>query len=291
MPHIEELPTTAKAAAPGWSYVVDTGYDPSKQAINPTNRKRVRISNNTGLSAGDLTVRQQTAIQRRIDYLGRDSHKSVTIAVPKSKLDSNRKQTTNVRRILASGKDFAHYLEEEQAAMALKGGGITTAVATSGGDVEVPDAQPKPKPPQRASKTPIARRKSALVMASSSESSPAPSIPAGSMGPPPLPSRSSVSKDVTPVPTAAKSTDNEDSLLAPSQQSEVTAEEIEVLLSAPPLPYAAARSAPPGANAPPQRVFCEICGFWGRVKCLKCGSRVCGLECKSAHDESRCIRF
>ncbi|GAB7356338.1 hypothetical protein MBLNU459_g7130t1 [Dothideomycetes sp. NU459] len=309
MPHIEELPTTAKAAAPGWSYVVDTGYDPSKQAINPTNRKRVRISAAAGLSAGDLTVRQQTAIQRRIDYLGKDSHKPVAIALPKSKL-LDRKQTANVRRILASGKDFAHYLEEEQAAAALKGGpsaagaaaaaaALSTA-ATSGGagtamDIDAADAQPKPKPAQRASKTPIARRKPALVNLppSSSESSPAPSLPAISMGPPPVPARSSLSKEVTPAPAAAAKTSGtpDDSLLAPSLPSTITAEEIEVLLSAPPLPYAAARSAPPNAAAPPQRVFCEICGFWGRVKCLKCGARVCGLECKGAHEESRCIRF
>jgi zinc finger HIT domain-containing protein 1 len=71
----------------------------------------------------------------------------------------------------------------------------------------------------------------------------------------------------------------------------VSEEEIQALLAAPPLPYAAARVGPPGAGAPPQRLFCDTCGYWGRVKCLKCGARVCGLECKGKHDQSMCTRF
>ena len=41
MPHVEVLPNSAAAVAPGWTYVVDTGYDPSKVAINPKNRKTI----------------------------------------------------------------------------------------------------------------------------------------------------------------------------------------------------------------------------------------------------------
>ena len=72
--------------------------------------------------------------------------------------------------------------------------------------------------------------------------------------------------------------------LAPS------AKEIDALLSAPPLSYNAARSAPPPPHQP-QRHFCEICGYWGTIKCMKCGARVCGLECKGAHDDGRCLKF
>ena len=72
--------------------------------------------------------------------------------------------------------------------------------------------------------------------------------------------------------------------LAPSE------EVMEALLSGPPLSYNAARSAPPPPGKP-QRHFCEICGYWGTIKCMKCGARVCGLECKGAHDDGRCLRF
>ncbi|KAI5204246.1 hypothetical protein E4T39_03739 [Aureobasidium subglaciale] len=275
MPHIEELPTTAKAAAPGWSYVVDTGYDPSKAAINPSSRKRVRATA-AGLSQGDLTIRQQTAIQRHLDELDKDSHKPVNIAPPKS----NRRQTQNTRRILASGKDFSHYLDQDEAALALKQHHGPEA-----------DIEP-PKPAQRASKTPIARRKLQPAPAAA-EASPAPTAAASNAA--------STAPSAPLIPSFLKpylvdsSTDSQrlqhDSLLSPPAPLTATTAELEALLSAPQLSYNAARSAPSAATAPPQRVFCEICGYWGRVKCLKCGSRVCGLECKSAHDESRCIRF
>ncbi|KEQ80137.1 hypothetical protein M438DRAFT_282516 [Aureobasidium pullulans EXF-150] len=256
MPHIEELPTTAKAAAPGWSYVVDTGYDPSKAAINPSSRKRVRASA-AGLSQGDLTIRQQTAIQRHLDDLDKDSHKPVNIAPPKS----NRRQTQNTRRILASGKDFSHYLDQDEAALALKhhhAPATATATATA-------TAEPSPAPTAAASNA-------------ASTAPQAPLIP-------------SFLKPYLVDASADTQKLQHDSLLSPPAPLTATTAEIEALLSAPQLSYNMARSAPSSAAAPPQRVFCEMCGYWGRVKCLKCGSRVCGLECKSAHEESRCIRF
>ena len=69
-----------------------------------------------------------------------------------------------------------------------------------------------------------------------------------------------------------------------------SAEVIEALISAPPLSYNAARAVLPPTPRP-QRHFCEICGYWGTIKCLKCGARVCGLECKGAHDDGRCLKF
>lgn len=62
------------------------------------------------------------------------------------------------------------------------------------------------------------------------------------------------------------------------------------LVTAPSLSYNAARATPP-TNGKPQRFFCEICGYWGNIKCMKCGTRVCGLDCKGAHDEGRCLKF
>ena len=67
-------------------------------------------------------------------------------------------------------------------------------------------------------------------------------------------------------------------------------EVMETLITAPPLSYNAARATLP-ATAKPPRHFCEICGYWGTIKCLKCGARVCGLECKGAHEDGRCLKF
>ena len=83
---------------------------------------------------------------------------------------------------------------------------------------------------------------------------------------------------------------DEEPLLKSQVPSAPSDEVMEALLSGPPLSYNAARSAPP-PPAKPQRHFCEICGYWGTIKCMKCGARVCGLECKCAHDDGRCLKF
>ena len=83
----------------------------------------------------------------------------------------------------------------------------------------------------------------------------------------------------------------DDEPLLKSQVPSAPSEEVmEALLSGPPLSYNAARAAPPPLGKP-QRHFCEICGYWGTIKCMKCGARVCGLECKGAHDDGRCLKF
>ena len=83
----------------------------------------------------------------------------------------------------------------------------------------------------------------------------------------------------------------DDEVLLRSQVPSAPSEEVmEALVSGPPLSYNAARAAPPSAGKP-QRHFCEICGYWGSIKCMKCGARTCGLECKTAHDDGRCLKF
>ncbi|KAH8144622.1 uncharacterized protein LAJ45_11390 [Morchella importuna] len=55
-----------------------------------------------------------------------------------------------------------------------------------------------------------------------------------------------------------------------------------------PLGYMAAASAPP---TKPKRVFCEICGYWGKYRCQRCAARYCGLECGAVHTDTRCNKF
>lgn len=65
-----------------------------------------------------------------------------------------------------------------------------------------------------------------------------------------------------------------------------SAEEIETLLNQPPLTYLEAKGPwTEQDRRKPIRKFCEVCGYWGRVKCKTCGGRVCALECLGVHQE------
>lgn len=71
-----------------------------------------------------------------------------------------------------------------------------------------------------------------------------------------------------------------------------TDDELRALMTAPPLSYLEARATWGEEEARyPTRVFCEVCGYWGRVKCIKCGVRVCALNCLEAHREECMTRY
>ena len=58
MPQIEVLPSAKQNLAPGWAYVPDTGYDPSRAPLNPSAPRRLRASNSTssGVAAGGIGI-------------------------------------------------------------------------------------------------------------------------------------------------------------------------------------------------------------------------------------------
>ncbi|KAK4176315.1 hypothetical protein QBC36DRAFT_10332 [Triangularia setosa] len=90
-------------------------------------------------------------------------------------------------------------------------------------------------------------------------------------------------------PPAPHPGDN-DPLLVSVVPSFPTDEELRALMTAPPLSYMEARASF-GEEKYPTRVFCEMCGYWGRVKCMKCGVRVCGLDCLEGHREECVTRY
>ena len=109
----------------------------------------------------------------------------------------------------------------------------------------------------------------------------------------PNPKRSSASElRCTPQDSTQPSEDplEDDPLLHTYVPSAPSQEVMQALTTAPPLSYNAARAEQP-VSGKPQRHFCEICGYWGNIKCLKCGARVCGLDCKGTHDDGRCLKF
>ena len=285
MPQVDVVPNSTSISAPGWAYVADNGYDPSKAAIQPSGARK-RAARASGVAGGNATTRQQNAIAKHIAELDRDNYRDVQIAVPNksresaSKAEGSKSKTTpNVRRILMSQKTFANHLADEEAALATQNQSAA-AVSTPRGSVFKPAGTPStPRGSvSRATGTPSIAKRSSTVNAQ-----PMPPANVNPVGFEP----SSIAPG--PPPPPAKDPGADDPLLKsyiPSPPSEAV---MEALLSASPLSYNAARSAPPTGK--PQRHFCEICGYWGLIKCMKCGARYCSLVCKGPHDEDRCLKF
>ena len=87
MPRIEILPNSSSISAPGWAYVPDNGYDPSKVAIQPTGARK-RAARTSGVAGGDTTTRQQNAVLKHLADLEKDSHRDVQISVPPKQKDT-----------------------------------------------------------------------------------------------------------------------------------------------------------------------------------------------------------
>ncbi|EAT80462.2 hypothetical protein HBI56_189640 [Parastagonospora nodorum] len=257
MPHVEVLPNSSASVAPGWTYVVDTGYDPSKVAINPKNKKRAAAQPGGQRGENELSARQQTAIARRIAELERDNDPKQNISIPGK---PSIPKTQNTRRIIQYQRQIKHWLDDEEAQLAQH------------------QQAPVPRGATTASRSNAQshRRQSTLasVPPTPTEATPGPSVPRTS---------SLMSVD----------NGNDDALLSidHSMPPPLNPAELDALLAAPPLSYAASHAAPPPAGGPPQRQFCDNCGYWGTIKCRKCGARVCGLECKDAHEATRCLKW
>jgi len=336
MYHIEVLPSSKDTATPGYAYVPDTGYDPSKAAIVPSSgsRKRARLApssstfNNTNdaSSPSTLTARQASKIAKHIADLDRDNHKDVQIAIPNkgkdvgARVGAGKGMTPGVRKILQSQKTWANYLADEEAALAVAAaaarerGGVESGTGigsggAAGAAIPVTGAPATPRPSIGAgrgrAKDPAKdgrRRKSTLKevetvdedeRAAQVQDQPTPmDIDTAAMPPPPLPlSTSSITTTTAPArPTSTAADDDNEPLMRSNLPPLPTAQELQALLAAPPLSYSASRAAPSTSTAPPRR-FCEMCGYWGRAKCMKCGARVCGIECRDAHEETRCLKF
>lgn len=87
MPRIEVVPNSSSISAPGWAYVPDNGYDPSKVAIQPSGARK-RAARASGVGVGDSTTRQQNAVLKHLADLEKDSHRDVQIIVPSKQKDA-----------------------------------------------------------------------------------------------------------------------------------------------------------------------------------------------------------
>lgn len=229
------------------------------------------------------------------------------------------KMTPNVRRILSSQKTFRNYLDDEEAAIALAhmnrdeadGHHQSTRRQTGrpGGRSSANAPQEPPAPPKLPpADTDVINNTADTGTANKASQEGQPSnrkeqTPNSASAP-------AHSVDTNPTLTAsvpASSDPATTNLLRSYVPMPPSARVMTSLLSEPPLSYTRARAAyAPGPGSgrggggqtqgslpqmPPQRHFCSICGYWGSVRCTKCGARTCGLVCYRTHEETRCDRF
>ncbi|KAH9996956.1 hypothetical protein F4779DRAFT_184592 [Xylariaceae sp. FL0662B] len=297
-----ELASTKTTNAPGWAYVPDTGGAAAAALHHqhqPTNRKRARTQAN--LSYADANARQEAKVRKEIDILDRDNHRDVHIAVPpksrQQQQHQSSKHTPNVRKILQSQKTFANHLDDFVALLShdQNNGTATAATATAAAAAAAAAAntpttrkaqQRKSEPASRAASTPKAGSTTAVKQEDvEMGDTPAP--------PPPTTAQPGSSTILTPYPQPQTDDDGDNNPLLASRVPPVpTDAELRALLSAPPLSYLEARGAWAADDRRyPARVFCGVCGYWGRVKCMKCGARVCALDCLETHQEECVTRY
>lgn len=327
---VQELPNSKSIIAPGWAYVPDTGINPSVAALQPSRAKRVgRTQSNA--SPHETSAKQEAKILRELAALDKESHKDVQIVVPVKNRDNagrgnplqqilqpwqltdlftanHGKVTPAVRKILQSQKTFANHLSDAEALAALaatqpqtaqpsgapatpasRASPASTSTATSKATTEVKRSHKKKEP---AASTPLRQVSNAKADTPSSsvtkgiktETSKADVVMADAP-----------TQLLNPLPPSYELTfhpGDRDPLLMSHIPPIPSQAELERLITAPPLSYMEARGALTDEDLrKPTRSFCEICGYWGRVKCMKCGTKVCALECLRTHQEDCYTRY
>ncbi|KAM0329820.1 hypothetical protein ACHAQA_003984 [Verticillium albo-atrum] len=315
-------------SAPGWAYVPDTGVNPAVAALQPSNRKRAR-NQAANPSGADLSARQEAKIRKEVEALDRESNRDAGIPIPPRPggAKSLNKSTANVRKILQSQKTFANHLDDYEAFLAQNDGNPTQQPNQHAAKAPhpnqhtkkpAPPAQPNKRPPQpnqhtkrKAAAAAAAAEAEAEASSSSKKSAPSRSRSRrGKVEPEPEPEPEPETPDVEmedapeettpPVPILTpyekdpppSHPGDSDALLVSVLPELPEDEELRRLLAHPPLKYTEARAGWGEADKQyPIRRFCEVCGYWGRVRCMKCGTRVCALDCLEVHREECVTRY
>ncbi|GAB1310946.1 Zinc finger HIT domain-containing protein 1 [Madurella fahalii] len=161
------------------------------------------------------------------------------------------------------------------------------------GSQEPPEPQPQPKPAAAAAADDDVEMLDAPASAATTTSTPAETATE-----PPNPQsypRESLILPPYRKPPPRPHPGDADPLLVSRVPPFPTDEELRALMTAPPLSYLEARATwdddgegeGEGGRRRryPPRAFCAVCGYWGRVKCMRCGTRCCALECLTLHGE------
>ncbi|KAI5923702.1 hypothetical protein F4810DRAFT_710446 [Camillea tinctor] len=322
-----ELASTKTTNAPGWAYVPDTGPLQSSTTTTTNNRKRARGCGGQGggaLSSADASARQEAKARKEIEVLDRDNPRDVQIAVPPKPggraSQSQRKHTPNVRKILQSQKTFANHLDDYVAlggGSEVGGGGAAAANNVAATPSAAAAQAARAANPRKASTSGTPRRASTIKQedvemadadeaddndgGSATDTPPRSTILTPYQRPPSKACQDPASHPSSPSSPSLshnKNTNNDTNPLLTSPVPPLpTDPELLALLSAPPLSYLEVRAlsstagSSSGQQRYPPRVFCEVCGYWGRVRCVKCGARTCALDCLEAHREECVTRY
>lgn len=285
--------------------------------------RQVKAGSSSAAHHNDISARHDAKLQKEIEQLQRDSFggRDLQVAIPSGGRDKDGKirgHTPNVRKILASQKTFANHLDDfeawsrTQAAQPL-------VQADAGAGSAGQSAAGTPAPPavsgggKKAAAGSAVQRKGGAASGSKARSAssggnnkksatpaPAPDLDVAmtdapdETGPDDAAPAEPDSKILTPFTrfTPPSHPGDSDPLLESWLPPLPTDEELRELMRAPPLNYNQARGKwTEDDRQYPTRHFCEVCGYWGRVRCMKCGTRVCALDCLNVHREECITRY
>ncbi|CAG8976052.1 hypothetical protein HYALB_00010334 [Hymenoscyphus albidus] len=289
---ILEIANSKATAAPGWAYVPDTGVGvsaPAVTALQPGRAKRAR--NLTLATAGDTTAKQDAKLLRGLEELTRESHREVQIPIAGR---ANQKGTTPaVRKILASNKTFNNHLDDYTSLKELAPPPPSTPqpIVVSPPPVSTPGTplvKPAPHLTSKGTRSHKKKDPSQLLRPPPGTVRKLPIPPITPIAPNPQEIKPLITLPILPPPPSHPG--DSDPLLQSRIPRMPTQEEINNLVSAPPLSYEETRGRL-NEEERPVRLFCEVCGYWGRVRCVRCGGRVCALECLDVHREECFSRY
>ena len=194
-----------------------------------------------------------------------------------------------MRKILQSQKTFANHLDDYVALMALQEQNPTTANRATASLVPTKATAKRPAKPPPKSK-PASKSKQLQEVDTPMPDAPSPTTQSHRLPEDDEPSAFLAPRQKNP---AEHHPGDRDPLLVSVVPDPPTDAEIRKLLEHPPLSYNQARGVwrEDVEGRYPKREFCGVCGYWGRVKCVKCGGRVCGLGCLEVHREECVTRY
>lgn len=269
MPLITELPISQTTRpSHGWAYVPDTGAPIAAMAATTRKRGAPRSSTtNKILPQNNPSAKQQKATLQRLERLAEDNWSKQTVPLPPRA--RTKKSTQNVRRILASERQFKHWHDEQVAQLALGPNpvaGQPVVPVSTGGSRRSSAAQHAQMPMHPPPKPSAPRVKTEARVSKSSQ----------------------LGRAITHEPDE-ETTERKpiDPLLLTRGIPKMPSKRLmDALLAEGPLSWDAA-SARPLEIRMPARHFCVVCGYWGKVRCKRCGERTCGLmECWKGHEGS-----
>lgn len=312
------VPDTGTSSVPSQSVsAVHLHVNRNKRAARQSNA----ASGSSAQHHNDISARHDAKLQKEIEQLQRDSLSNVQIPIPSGGRDKDGKirgHTPNVRKILASQKTFANHLDDFEAwrrtgeGVAGVGGHAAGQSHSAGGTPAPPAAAAGGNNKRATTSNSAAQKKAAASSQSRSRSgggkksaTPASALDADvTMTDAPSTEEADADAEVLPAepeskilrpfvrPEATSHPEDSNPLLESWLPPLPTDEELRELIKAPPLNYLQARGAwgEDDSRYPP-RSFCEVCGYWGRVRCMKCGTRVCALDCLDVHREECITRY